>query len=139
MKQFIKRSLFLNKVIFYAGYFIFICFGKTPRISYMAFVNLFCLSNGKFLQKFNHANNYSIKTENTSKYFSDLNNENILAICKELNIDGYKIFEQKLNKNIVNELVSFSYDLKSNIEGNYLSFDPRNKKSNIYGCGTTNR
>lgn len=132
MKQFIKRSLFLNKVIFYIGYFIFKCFGKTPRISYMAFVNLYCLSNGKFLERFNQANNYRIKIENTSKYFSNFNNENILAICKELNIDGYKIFEQKLNKNIVNELVSFSYDLKSKIEGNYLSFDPKNKKSNIY-------
>ena len=132
MNNLYKRSFFLNKVLFYIGYFIFICFGKTPRISYMAFINLYCLSNGKFLERLNKNNNYNIKIGNFSKHFEDLSNENIKAISKERNIEGYKVFEQKLNNDIVNDLVSLSYNLKSKIGGNYISFDPKRIESNIY-------
>lgn len=67
MKHFLKKSIFFNKGIFYLGYVIFKLFGKTPKVSHMSMINLYCLTNGHFLDKFNLNNKLKIKINSKIK------------------------------------------------------------------------
>ena len=132
MKSIFKKSKILNKIVFYLGKVFFQLFGKTPKIAYMAMVNLYCLTNGKFLAKLNQRNNFSSTINEQSKFFKEATSGNINQVAKEIRDDGYKIFQHQLNPEAIAELKSFSYSLKAKVGENQILFDPKNKKSNIY-------
>ena len=58
LKKVLKKSLIFNKALFYLGYVIFKLFGKTPRVSYMSMVNIYCITNGQFLDNLNFGKKY---------------------------------------------------------------------------------
>lgn len=131
MKTILKKSKFLNKILFYLGFWIFKFFSVTPKISYMAMVNLYCITNGKFLEKFNRKN-ISIPLKGKSVLFPKINSKKINKIVEEINNEGYNTFDFKLPLKAVNELKALSYKLKANVGTDEILFNPNNKKSNIY-------
>ena len=132
MKDVIKKSKLLNKTIFYLGQVFFKIFGKTPNIAYMAMVNLYCLTNGRFLEKKNKKKEFSYFFKSQSKLFKNITPQNVYNVAKEINKEGYKIFEHKLNTKAIQELKSLSYKLKAKVGNDQILFDPKDKKSNIY-------
>lgn len=132
MKSTLKKSILLNKIFFYFGFWIFKIFSVTPKISYMAMVNLYCLTNGKFLEKFNQKKNISFPFQGESALFPNINYNKIKVIVSEIKNEGYNTFNFRLPLNAVEELTSLSYNLKSKIGDNYICFEPKNKISNIY-------
>ena len=131
MNLLLKKSLFVNKIIFYIGNIIFLITKRTPNVSYMAMVNLYCLTNGKFLEKFNRKN-ISIPLKGKSVLFPKINSKKINKIVEEINNEGYNTFDYKLPFKAVNELKALSYKLKANVGTEQILFNPKNKKSNIY-------
>ena len=95
MKSLLKQSTILNKIIFYLGWIYFSYTGKTPKISYMAMINLYCLSNGNFLKKLNQRNSFTLPVDGESKLFKNFTKENLIKITDEINNEGYKIFQYK--------------------------------------------
>ena len=132
MKNIIKRSIILNKGIFYLGYVIFKLFGKTPKVSHMSMINLYCLTNGHFLDNLNFGKKYVSNSDINSILFKKIDLKNIKAISKEIEKEGYFIFKNKLDDLIIEELKSLSYTLKAKVGNNQILFDPKNKISNIY-------
>ena len=80
MKLLIKKSTFLNIIIFHSGYLFFKLFGKTPKVFYMSMVNLYCLTNGKFLEKFNKGEKFRILKTNKSIFFQNTSSEDINGV-----------------------------------------------------------
>ena len=81
MKDIIKKSKVLNKTIFYLGQVFFKIFGKTPKVAYMAMINLYCLTNGRFLEKTGQKNEFSYFFKSKSKLFKKITPENIYEKC----------------------------------------------------------
>ena len=131
MKFFLKKSLFVNKIIFYLGYIIFLITKRTPKLSYMAMVNLYCITNGHFLDRLHKRNSFS-KFQGNSKLFKNLIFENIKEEVEEIKREGYKIFDSRLPSKVIKDLKSLSYTLNASIGNNQILFDPKNKNSNIY-------
>ena len=132
MKKYIKKSILINKILFYIGYITFKIIGYTPRISYMSMINLYCLTGGKFLFDFNKKSKVFEGFVNNSNFFKDVNRKDLIKINSELNHEGYSLFKYKLDKKITHNLKSFSYTLKAKVGNNQILYDPKDKKSNIY-------
>tara|TARA_B110000977_G_C11090040_1_gene496383 strand:- start:5626 stop:6621 length:996 start_codon:yes stop_codon:yes gene_type:complete len=134
VKKTLKKSIFFNKIIFYLGYFWFNLTGKTLHYSKMAMINLYCLTNGVFISKFNER--FKFKNE-----FKFLKNESILGeyslekkikTVKELEEQGYVILDFSLDEKIIDSLVDFSIKTKANVQNKMIFFDKKNIVSNIY-------
>ncbi len=132
MKKFIKKSILINKILFYIGYIIHKITDYTPRVSYMSMINLYCLTSGKFLFDFNKKNKVYKDFMNNSNFFKDVNRKDLFKINSELNNEGYSFFKYRLDKKITYNLKSFSYTLKAKVGNNQILYDPKDKKSNIY-------
>ena len=132
MKNILKKSITINKLLFYLANLLFKLSGTTPRMSYMAMINLYCLTNGRFLAKMNQKKEFSYFLKSQSKLFKKITPENIDEVVEEIKKEGYKIFQQQLNTKAIEELKSLSYTLEAKVGNNQILFDPRDKKSNIY-------
>ena len=84
MKYIIKRSKVLNKIIFYLGQVFFKIFGKTPNIAYMAMVNLYCLTNGRFLEKKGRKKNFLTFLNIKANYLKRLLQKMYMKLQKKL-------------------------------------------------------
>ena len=104
MKNILKKSIILNKVFFYLGYLIFKIFGKTPRIFYMSMVNLYCLTNGRFLDNLKPRHKYIFNSNLKSTLFNELDFEYVKTISQTIEKDGYSIFKNKLDNKVIDEL-----------------------------------
>lgn len=132
MKKIIKKSIVVNKILFYCGFLYFKFFGTTPYISHMAMVNLYCLTNGKFLSKFSEKEKFTFYVKQQSKLFNNVKTNDLKKVVEEINKEGYKIFDYQLNPKAVKDLKSLSYKLKAKVGEDQIIFDPEDKKSNIY-------
>lgn len=97
---------------FNSGYAEFINSGISPHEAYLSLVDLFCLTNGKF----NDIAHKNLIKKIQNKSFDPINSEllgtfqakTFKQIDHILNKDGYYIFEQKLDKNLVSRLYEFA-------------------------------
>ena len=124
MKYIIKKSKILNYIVFCLGQLFFEIFGKTPKIAYMAMINLYCLTNGRFLEKINSKKEFSSLLKSQSKLFKKITPENIHQVAREIKKEGYKIFGHKLDSKVTEELKSLSYKLKAKVGNGKILFDP---------------
>ena len=85
MKKYIKKSILINKILFYVGYIAHKIIGYTPRLSYMSMINLYCLTGGKFLFDFNKKSKVYEDFVNNSNFFKDVNRKDLIKINSELN------------------------------------------------------
>ena len=132
MKKYIKKSILINKILFFIGYITHKIIGYTPRVSYMSMINLYCLTSGKFLFDFNKKSKVYEDFVNYSNFFKNVNIKDLVKINSELNHEGYSLFKYKLDKKITHKLKSFSYTLKAKVGNNQILYNPKDKKSNIY-------
>ena len=134
MRQILKKSLFINKIIFYYGYFIFRISNKTPKISLKALINLYCLTNGVFTTNFhNHLKKFKTNDNQIkSDFFEEITENEVKTVSKKLKEEGYSLFPLKLKSNVVSQINKLALDLKSEVSGEKINFNPNSIKSNIY-------
>lgn len=132
MREIFRNSYFINIIIFRIGYLIYMITGKTLYLSYRSMINLYCITNGEFLNKLNLSQKFINRVLGESSFFKNFNQAKIKSISNDIRNEGYAIFEQKLNINSINKLKELSLKMKAKVGKNYINFDPKNKISNIY-------
>ncbi len=132
MREIFRNSYFINIIIFRIGYLIYMITGKTLYLSYRSMINLYCITNGEFLNKLNLSQKFTNRVLGESSFFKNFNQAKIKSISNDIRNEGYAIFEQKLNINSINKLKELSLKMKAKVGKNYINFDPKNKISNIY-------
>jgi len=134
MKKLISQSMFINKCLFYYGYYFFKIFGITPYYSHRAMINLYCLTNGKFINFFNDKfkNKLKYPVKISSDFFDKISNLEYEKINSELNDQGYVKLKYLLKKKIVDKLLSASQSLNAIVDGKETKFNVNNIQSNIY-------
>ena len=132
MKNILRNSYLINVIIFRIGYLLYSITGKTLYLSYKSMINLYCITNGQFLNKLNNSRKFKDRISGESAFFNDLNEIKIKSISNNIRNEGYSIFDQKLNINSIKKLKKLSLNMKAKVGKNYINFDPENKVSNIY-------
>lgn len=134
MKERIKNSIIINAIILYLGYTYFIFFKKTPRYSYMSLINLYCLTNGRFLNFFNKnfLDKSMIALYPKSNSFKNSSKEDYKKINKNLIQLGYHKLEEKLNSKRLDQILEISKSLKPETTLGDLYFDEKNIISKAY-------
>ena len=61
MREIFRNSYFINIIIFRIGYLIYMITGKTLYLSYRSMINLYCITNGDFLNKLNLSKSLQIE------------------------------------------------------------------------------
>jgi hypothetical protein len=128
-----------HKKVFEEGYAVFKKTGETPTEAYMAFLNLYCNTNGKF----NEDQHNEIIRSNPPKKITDpldgligtINPSQFAAINTSLNKDGYVGFDKKADPELVSKL--YNYALKTEtltapLYDKKTVFDPQHPVSEIY-------
>lgn len=98
----------------------------------MSMVNLYCLTNGRFLDNLKPRHEYILNSNLKSILFNELDFEYVKTISQTIKNDGYSIFKNKLDNKVIDELKSLSFKLKAKVGEDHIHFDPKNKRSNIY-------
>jgi hypothetical protein len=125
--------------IFNEGYKKFIQTGETPTEAYMAFINLYCKTNGKFNET---KHNEIIKSNPPQKISSALNGvigtiepTEFKSINSNINKDGYVGFKTKVSAELIKKLNDFALATPTKIAPAYdkpVIYDPQNIQSEIY-------
>lgn len=125
--------------IFNRGYEVFAKTGQTPHEAYMAMVNLFCSTDGKFLEDFNQkiiAQHPAKKiNEPVSGVLGNLNTADFTSINNTLNKDGYVNFNKKIAPELVQKLYNFALKTQTKTAPKYdvpVIYNPDQPTSEIY-------
>lgn len=125
--------------IFTEGYKTFEKTGKTSNEAYMAFINLYCSSNGKFNEKINKeivANNLPKKiTEPINGIIGNLNEQEFQKVNQTLNNDGYVYFDKKIPTATVAKIRDYALSKPARTAPKYdtpVIYNPANPISEIY-------
>lgn len=116
-------------------YFFLICFGivyqkifsKTPRVCYVAFRRYFILNSphgfeffNKLFKKIRPLGNIQIEKH---EGIISLNSSKIEHIVKEIESNGYYIFEEKIEKEVIESINNKLGNVQFNHFGNKINFD----------------
>lgn len=122
-KNFLKKNKIINLISFYFGFYVFKITKKNFFFSYRSLVNLYCLTNGYFLQKINDKES----TTRNSSISKDLTKINDL-----LKKYGYHKLKKPLEKKKIDALKKLSFELDADYNGEKIKFDPKNVITNKY-------
>lgn len=134
-----KINAIKQENILMKGYQIFLETGQTPPESYMAIINLYCSTKGKFNETFHNKikSKYpplKISTDLTGTIgtftSTDFNNTNLI-----LNKNGYIHFDKKLSAETVKKIYDFALKTPATIPPSYdkkTVYDPANPLAEIY-------
>lgn len=135
----LKKSPYnVAKKLIKEGYREFEKSGVTPHESYMAIINLFCMSNGKFNEEFHKKikglHPAHLVPNKVKGLLGNLDKEDFNKINNELNDDGYSIFTNKLTQDQCDAIYKYALTLQANVPGqtNRIFYDPSNPLSEIY-------
>ena len=121
LKNILCLFLTLSGLIFYY------IFRKTPNFFYQSYIKAYCFTRGlsqKIIFDFFKIFTYR-KRINENEFITIFNQEyNFNKINDKINKDGYYVFEEKLNTNLVNSLMQFSLNTK-------CSFYDKDKKKHF--------
>lgn len=142
IKQKVKRTLNPPKnpvTVFNEGFETFTKTGQTPHESYMAMVDLFCSTDGKFLEDYNKKiiANFPAKPVNEplSGVLGTLNTSDFSSINSTLNKDGYANFNKKLSPQIVEKIRDYALKNPTKTAPKYdtpVIYNPEQPISEIY-------
>ena len=141
LKENIKRKLnpVNHEKMFNEAYDTFLKTGVTPTEGYMAFVNMYCKTNGKFTeakhQEIIKENPPIIQYENLSGAIGELNSADFKTVNSKLNKDGYADFTAKISPELVEKIKAFAFQSPARIAPRYdqpVVFNPENIQSEIY-------
>ena len=140
LDKFFKQFLLKKKVK--QGYAAFVANGVTPPDSYLAFIQLYCSTNGKhteeFQKKLSSLHPPAPASEKISRTLGKLSSADFQNINTTLNKDGYACFEKKLSPEIVDRLNTFALRTPSTTPPTYSSpliYDPQKPVAEIYRFG----
>jgi ectoine hydroxylase-related dioxygenase (phytanoyl-CoA dioxygenase family) len=148
MLTILKNLLSIFSLIFF--FFIYLCFGKNTKLGHQSLIRTYILSNGFsniFYSKIISLFYKKKKFDDQKKLFFNLNfiekDLEVKKILKNINQNGYFVFEKKLPKNYINELVNFSKEINgwSNIKGGGIiekKFDEKNFSNNVFNYDENN-
>ncbi len=114
-----KKNYFLNIAYVWISYLVFRISKKSFKGTNNALINIYSLDNGIFKEKLHKLISYKIL-----KSFNE--SIDVSSPVKDLNENGYHVFENKLEENIVLELFDLGSKLKCNDGRNFIQFDPEN-------------
>ena len=111
-----KLLNYLNILLTVFGYFYYKIFKYTPSIFYQSFVRSYCFTNGKIINllcNFETFNLGTLKLNKNATFKEKTNNLNLYKeeaniVLKNLENCGYHVFKQRLNSEIVTELINFA-------------------------------
>jgi len=101
---------------FEKGYLEYLKTGVTSQESYLAMIDLYCLTNGKFNENFHRKNFRTNRTSFTAKksdIFGKYTSKNFSEVNSTIEKNGYFSFQQKLTKDICDRLENFSFSAPS--------------------------
>ncbi len=126
------------KKIVHAGYDTFLKTGITSHESYIAMIELYCATNGKYNEEFHEKIakiNPMIRALSTEdEIFGKLENLDYKGFNKTLNDCGYVSFSHKLSSGACRELFDFALRTPADVKGydEKIVFDPLKPVSEIY-------
>jgi len=132
----IASSSFYNKQVYDRGFKIFERTGVTPEESYQALIKLYCNTNGRF----NEEMHKKIITSSPAR-MADASSESIIGRCdevklndlnKELNDNGYVMFEKKLSAEMCSRLYAFALKTPASVGESKILYNPAQPISEIY-------
>jgi len=121
---------FVIKIIVYPFAFLFgilkfLVTNKTSKISYIAFRFLFVLTNGRINDFISNIISFIIpkyKISNANGVLGNLSEKDINTIVSDIELNGYHLFEKKLEQDYINDV----YDFASKTKVSYLDFNQKN-------------
>ncbi|MCD6067573.1 MAG: hypothetical protein K0S33_2399 [Bacteroidetes bacterium] len=142
VKQKISKTIHPLKAdldTFNKGYSEFLSTGKTSNEAYLAFLNLYCNTNGKF-QEAEHKkaiqNNPPKRTEDTlSGVIGSYTSGDFHSINNTLGKDGYIDLHRKVSPELVKKLTNFALRTETTTAPKYdkkMVYDPAHPVSEIY-------
>jgi hypothetical protein len=137
IKQYFNRRVKIAKFI--KGYKQFQIDGKYNEESYYSMIDLFCITNGYFLDRI-HNKLFSTKNKIKrlgvkSKLFSNIEDKEQDIINSTLKKNGYYVFDYKLPSEIVNRIKEYAFKTPCKIPPHYnkeVFFDYTNPLAEIY-------
>src|ERR1043165_2391955 len=118
LRERVYKKVFRKKILddqFSKGFAEFQKTGKTSQEAYLAMINLYCLSNGKFNEELHRklaAEQPPVKNNAVEdSLLGKLDEKDFSKINDTLNRDGYVSFEQKIPADLVKRL--YDYALKA--------------------------
>lgn len=126
------------KKIFEDGYNLFLKDKKYREEVYFSMIDLFCLTNGKYLdekhQEIIKAKPFEKKSD-LQGVVGTVTESNFDEYNKVLNRDGYVVLDQKIPENLIESLRRFAFEKECTFAPDYNErklFDPNNIESEIY-------
>lgn len=141
LKENIKRKLnpVNHEKKFNEAYAAFLKTGETSTEGYMAFVNMYCKTNGKFTeakhQEVIKNNPPTSQTGNLKGIIGEFNQQDFKNTTATLNKDGYVGFEGKIPSELIEKIKLFALKTPSRMAPAYdnpVIFNPNNFQSEIY-------
>jgi len=130
---------FFQKRSFFKGVEQFNNTGTTPDTAYLALINLYCSTNGKFnedIQKKIEIEHPPAKTpEKLEGFIGTVDQPGFKAINDELNENGYVKFDNRIPASICDKLFDYALKTQAKIPPKYdskISYDPLNPVAEIY-------
>jgi hypothetical protein len=127
----------INKFYVNTGYNFFIRNGLTKSKTYLSLIKLYCSTNGRYIEKL--ANKIATPLKNPSFPINGIlgitNKQYFEEINENLSKEGYFIFNTKLDKISLEELLIFAKKTNTTYPPNYKEktlFDENNLKAEIY-------
>jgi hypothetical protein len=125
--------------VYHQGYEEFKSSGQTPEAAYMAMINLYCVTNGKF----NEQEHAKLKALHPAQKFhgeldsviGKVNTTEFNQFNQTLIQDGYVNFGRKIPNELVQSIYSFAQKTPALMAPDYAQptvYDPSNPKSEIY-------
>lgn len=120
------------------GYLFFKIYNKTPNKSFQSLVNLFCLTRGfsnDILSTLVTFRNRPISFESMIGILGNMNIELRSQVGTSLRTQGFYVFQDKMNVDIINELVAFAQSRPATVRGIHdkkFIYDPLDLKGVRY-------
>jgi len=106
----------LANIAFWFGFYWFKLFNITPKYSYLSLRKLFYSSNTKFNQRLSEkiaAKNPEYDSLIPTGVLGSLSKSNVEKMAHEIQVNGFYVFENKLDASTINDLLTFSQSTKA--------------------------